>query len=443
VVKFLPLVLFIALLLFAGILAITQEQPETDTGTSDSALLDSLTDDLANIFQDNGEESLSDWIAPHPPRWFKSNAGGMALEEIPSRLAALRNKYALVIDYVLPGELDPRLLQFYQSSNIIEVRVLFEQGAESRKQWLLRDASGNIRLNAVFRQQPDELEIDTENEEMTVSNEDDDTYDDIFDASAPKKESPGIVASNEQAESAGFIEIFNEQGRIVRDYWLYKDGGETLTEYFYNETMLVKAETQTKAASDDNREYSKIYTDNYRYNRSFSLRRVERLYHGPSEAEPVYLLFPSRVLDVVSDADFMKENLTPDSDFLGSIFVDDGYRIIYDTDSRGRILTQTMLNEDDEVLWVIKNTWSGDRIVSILRSEGSASKEGVDERLTEYEYDNEGKRKVQRDIRNGVLERMVYTYGENETEELFMNGVVVLRAYWENGRKIHEERVRH
>jgi hypothetical protein len=410
----------IILLLFVGIFAITQEQPEADTGLGDSVPLDSIPGDLTYDYQGDDAELSSDWIAPHPPRWFKSNAGGMALEETPSRLAALRSKYALVIDYVSPAELEPRLLQFYNSSNTIEVRVLFEQGAESRRQWLLLDASGNIRLNAVFRQQVDG-----------------DIYDETYGASSTEEESPGIVTSNEQVESAGFIEVFNEQGRITGDYWLYKDGGEMLTNYFYNGTMLVKAETQTKAPGDDNGEFQKIYTDNYRYNRSYSLRRVERLYHGPAEAEPIYLLFPSRVLDVVSDTDFMKEKLTPDSDFLGSIFADDGYRIIYDTDSRGRILTQTMLNEDDEVLWVIKNTWSGDRIISILRTEDD------EKRLTEYEYDSEGKRRIQRDILNGVLERMVYTDGENETEELFMNGVVVLRAYWENGRKIHEERVRH
>jgi YD repeat-containing protein len=96
-----------------------------------------------------------------------------------------------------------------------------------------------------------------------------------------------------------------------------------------------------------------------------------------------------------------------------------------------------MIDDEDNVIWIIENIWVGDRIVRILKTEGS------DEWLTEYEYDGAGNRVVQRDIHNGVLERLIHSEGEKETEELYLNGIVVLRAYWENGRKIHEERVRH
>ena len=64
-------------------------------------------------------------------------------------------------------------------------------------------------------------------------------------------------------------------------------------------------------------------------------------------------------------------------------------------------------------------------------------------KVTEYEYDETGNMTVQRDIVNGILERMVIYDGQNETEELYMNGKLILRAYWENGRKIREERIRH
>jgi len=63
--------------------------------------------------------------------------------------------------------------------------------------------------------------------------------------------------------------------------------------------------------------------------------------------------------------------------------------------------------------------------------------------LSEYDYDGSGNRIAQRDYRNGVMERHIVIDGDNETEELYLNGIVVLRAYWENGRKISEERVRH
>jgi len=95
-----------------------------------------------------------------------------------------------------------------------------------------------------------------------------------------------------------------------------------------------------------------------------------------------------------------------------------------------------MVNDKDEEVWAIRNTWLGDRIIAILKTEDE------NEKLTEYEYDDAGKRIVQRDIQNGTLERQVFFEGENETEELYLNGILVLKAYWENGRKIHEERVR-
>jgi len=114
----------------------------------------------------------------------------------------------------------------------------------------------------------------------------------------------------------------------------------------------------------------------------------------------------------------------------------DGFSVRYETDVRGRVLTQTMLDENDEIVWEVRNRWDGDRIAAIYRTADG------EERLTEFEFDWEGNRVVQREIRNGVLERIVRTYGTTETEELYMDGVLMLRALWEDGRKISEERVR-
>jgi hypothetical protein len=110
--------------------------------------------------------------------------------------------------------------------------------------------------------------------------------------------------------------------------------------------------------------------------------------------------------------------------------------MVFTTDERGRILTQTMLDDGDTELWVIRNTWSGERIVSSLKIEGE------DERLAEYEYNEAGDRILERNSRNEVLERLVRSEGKTEVEELYMNGKPVLRAVWEDGRKISEERVR-
>jgi len=104
------------------------------------------------------------------------------------------------------------------------------------------------------------------------------------------------------------------------------------------------------------------------------------------------------------------------------------------TDERGRILTQTTYNNKGETVSVIKNTWTGERLASVTTTEGSIIKK------TEYEYNASGGRTAQRDYNNGVLERQIITQGTREVEELYLNGVIVLRAVWENGVKISEER---
>ena len=460
----LPAVLFVLILLFAGILAITQEAQE------ESVLDEFPSDDMFAGFsgEDMEEwEMLPVWEPPGPPRWFRSNAGGMTLEEIPSRLAALRNKYALVIDYVPPDEIDLRLLSFYQSEYTVEIRILYEQGAEVRRQWLFRDKSGAARLNAVFvppaaeqiEEQPDETEIEPEEIAEETDNDIDniDEIDEIAEIAeiaetepaeeelselseglpeSPPGDEPQVVVALPNRDTPvlmGFIEIFNEKTQITEEYQFFDDDSETLIIYSYNVNILVKAEARERK---ERGEFHTAYIDYYRYNRSYSLRHVERQFHDASYSEPIRLTFPGRVLDAASDQNFISDKLMVVSDFLGSFSAGEGYRVIYTTDSKGRILTQTMLNDKDEEIWAIVNTWSGDRIVAMKKTEGE------DEKVTEYEYDGAGDRVVQRDIHNGVLERLVRTSGANETEELYMDGILVLKAYWVNGRKINEERVK-
>jgi YD repeat-containing protein len=477
-----PVVFLFVFFLVVGFFAITQE-----TGDADNPNHGDPGDDSFSM--EEGEAGIEPEFLPMgPPRWFRSNAGGMTLEEIPSRLGALRNKYALVIDYVTPDELDPRLTPFYEKEYIIEIRILYIEKKESRKQWLFRDKSGNTRLNAVFRPPRDEdepsseeseepeseesvlamadnetdIETDIETEdgqpaasEETASSEEDSAFEE---AAASMEDGNQLALADMEEEDAlpdgvdseagaaggndkedpkvpsGFIEVYDEASRLVRDYSLFEDGGEILTEYFYKDGTLIRAETKRKEFEEW--EYRKMYTDNYRYNRSYSLRNVERVFHEALNVEPVRIVFPGRVLDAANDKNFLKENLTLASDFFGGYQADAGFRITYDTDSKGRVLNETMFNGKNEVVWTLKNTWVGDRITSILKTEGE------DERLIEYDYDGSGNRIAERDIRNGILERQMLINGDKETEELYLDGVMVLRAFWENGRKISEERVR-
>ena len=463
------LILLVVLLLFAGIFALTQESPDSVVreGTYPD---DFLSDEPLAGFQDGEEEPPAEWAPPGPPRWFRSNSGGMTLEEIPSRLAALRNKFALVIDYVAPGEIDPRLMPFYQRGYSVEIRVLYEWKNEYRRQWLFRDEAGTTRLNAVFKppreKDPDDESADarpeigetvTENEiaeeaffesaELAAEIPDEESiFVDEFSSDAMSEpESFTVIADDETAISIGFIEIYNEKAQIAEDRWLFEDDSMIVTSYSYRENTLIMAETGKKipaSAPDVEPElyhdeiYRPMYTDTYRYNRSYSLRHVERLFHQRVESEPVRLVFPGRVLDAASDKNFMRDKLALHSDFLENFVVDEEFRVVYDTDSRGRILTQTMINSKNETVWSIKNIWSGNRIIAMRKTEGDK------EKLIEYEYDRDGNQVVQRDIHNGVLERQVFTKGDEETEELYMDGVVVLRAYWEKGKKIKEEQVR-
>ena len=464
------LVVLVALfLLFAGILAITQEAGE------DFALDDFPLDDMFAEFSGEGVEEAElppAWEPLGPPRWFRSNAGGMTLEEIPSRLAALRNKYALVIDYVPPEEVEPRLAQYYQDEYIVEVRILYEQGSESRRQWLFRDESGAARLNAVFTPRPEkqieETEVKPEESAAALIDNDIDKIDadgesdglaavfppeispdispeispevaaDISPEAPPESPpddgtQPAVPAIRETPVSVGFIEIFNEKTQIIEERQFFDDDSEARILYFYNSDILIKAEAREKPP---NEEFRDTYTDYYRYNRSYSLRHVERQFHAASSLQPIRLTFPGRVLDAAFDESFFNDKLAVISDFFDVFSADKGYRVIYHTDGKGRILTQTMLNDKDEEVWVIVNTWSGDRIVAMKKTEGE------DEKVTEYEYNGEGDRITQRDIHNGVLERLVRSSGANETEELYMDGILVLKAYWVDGRKVSEERVR-
>jgi len=458
-----PVVFLLVFFLVAGFFAITQE-----TGGADNQNHVNIAGDSHSI--EDGEDGIEpEFIPVSPPRWFRSNAGGMALEEIPSRLGALRNEYALVIDYVPPDELEPRLLPFFKDEYIIEIRILYKEKKEARRQWLLRDEAGNTRVNAVFRAIGDEavpdageieepvlspasVEADTgssgghnglaladmEGADAGTSSPEDAAY--LEDAASGEAAQTADAAPDtktpETRAPSGFIEVYNEKGHIARDFSLFEDGGEILTEYTYKGSALITAETKTRDPYAG--EYRKTHTDHYRYNRSYSLRNVERLFHEASDLEPVRLVFPGRVLDAAYDKEFLKEKLTLVSEFFGGLQqADDGFRMVYDTDSKGRVLGETLYNDKDEVVWALKNTWIGDRISSILKIEGG------EKRLIEYEYDASGNRIVERDILNGVLERQVLINGSKETEELYLNGVVVIRAFWEDGRKISEERVRH
>jgi hypothetical protein len=120
--------------------------------------------------------------------------------------------------------------------------------------------------------------------------------------------------------------------------------------------------------------------------------------------------------------------------FLGAGNLE-GLSIVYSLDNRGRILSEISRNKEGKIVGELRNDWSGDRLQSVVWRSGD------DDRRIEFEYDKDKNPLVERNFRKGVLERIVTIDGDNETEEIFMNGVLILRAFWEQGLKISEERV--
>ncbi|MDR3130148.1 MAG: hypothetical protein LBU18_01230 [Treponema sp.] len=365
------------------------------------------------------------------PRWFISNAAGMTLESAYTRLA-LRSKYALMIDSQPSSAIPDRLRQFYDPSYSVEIRVLYENGEESRRQWLFVGEDERIRLVAVFNAGPLP-------EDATAAS---------VEAEEPYPEKPDEAGETEKADEedeekpdlSGFIEIYNTEERISEEHQIDSNGEARIITYFYVNQTLVRAETAIKkpASEEDEPEPEAYCTDYYRYSRSASLRAVERVYHRSEEAgdNRARLPFPHMVLDAARQTNFVRPVLPISSDFFQDILKDEGDRVIYNTDARGRILTETHKNEAGEIVGELQNTWTGNRLTQVRWTSGE------DERITEYEYNDDGDRILEKNINKETLERVIRISGDQEIEELYMDDRVVLRAVWKNGRKISEKRVR-
>jgi hypothetical protein len=343
--------------------------------------------------------------------WFISNAAGMALEPAVSRIA-LRSEYALSVDRAVPEELPEALLPYYRENYAAELRTLYQEGEEYRRQWIFRDELRRDRLVAAFGD-----------------------------------------------DGSGFIELYDEEGRLTGEYQFNDGGGVYRTLLDYNQGLLVKTETWFAGppAAEDTVDDTVsgalpeagpppevlLWTDYYRYSRFYSLRAVDRIIHAAGEESsaaagmPVRIRFPHYVLDAAAETAFITPGPVYDLGFLRDILTGSSDRILYTTDDRGRVLSETRWDAEGVLIGELQNTWSGDRLTAVRWIAGD------DERLLEYEYDGAGDRIAERNYTGGVLERTVRREDGRDVEELYMNGEVILRAVWgSDGRKITEERIR-
>ena len=470
----------LAILLFAGIIALTQELDTPQT--------ESKEEKKEEKKDEEAEKSPIIRVPEKPMRWFRSNAGGMALEELGTRFVALRYEYTLAIDYSPYHDIPDILLPFNNNDFTTEIRTLYRKSDIIRTQWIFRDKNGSTRLNAVFieqkkeevkpqektaaaqgteskeqgteskeqaenkeqgtekKEQAENKEQGTENKEQGAESKEQGAENKEQAAGngtqlteekpAAKKSAEKKPAKEPASPLIGFIEIFNETGFLTSETRLYEDGSKDKIEYTAKNNLIISA--AVFLWDKEKKDVAASYTDHYRYNRSLSLRGVEREFFKDmkNEDEPLLIAFPRRLMDAVNEPFFksQRENIVPE--FFGDVFVKAESKIFYESDDRGRIISQTLYDENNKVIWVIKNTWLNDRITTTVKTEGD------NEFTARFEYNANGDKIVERNFKNGVLERVVKTQGKTDIEELYYNNILVLKAVWEDGRKISEERVR-
>jgi hypothetical protein len=398
------LIVIAVLLFFAGLIATTQESqsrvntPANAPKPNESAPVETPEKITGEINASDYAVKIPDWVKP--ARWFRSNQGGMVLEEMP-QVSALRNEYALVVYFTQRNKLPGNLLPFYNDDFFIEVRALYNKSEIARTQWIFRDIRGTTRFLAVFVE--------------------------------PSKSVP--VKDTGESYPSGFMEVYDEDSFITAEYRFLDDGSRNRIDYKYNNGMLITS----IFSSWEEGEYREAYGDFLYYNRSLFLRYVERVFYQERQIslanEQLRFSFPRRIKDFAMLENLVSEKVNSYPEFFGSTTIYKNEKIIFVTDERGRTTSQTLYDDKDNVVWVIRNTWSNDRIVSTSKTENNTVS------TAEFEYDSDGNRILERNYKNGVLERVVRTEGNTDIEDLYFNNVAVLRAIWKDGRKISETRI--
>jgi hypothetical protein len=329
--------------------------------------------------------------------WFVSNPSGMVMERSPSRNSALRSEWALSVEPKDADALPALLKPFYEEPLAIELRVLYRQGKAIRRQWIFRDNKDLTRLNA--------------------------SLPDVWTTPAA---APGARA-NEPHDRLPFIELYAD-GRLLSEFHqITPEGGRYRTVFTYGENgLLLKSETTLGGKT--------LWSDLFKYTRNGRLRGVER---GYSEAmasvtgAPVDVFFSLPTSRFISPESPYDQTLRNGA--LREVFDIPGVKVLYATDDLGKVLSEERQDAEGKTVAELTNTWNEGKLASITWKTEKASG------LVEFDYDEDGKRAAERNHRNGVLERSVTRDGTQETEELYRNGRLILRAVYDDGRKVSEE----
>ena len=183
------------------------------------------------------------------------------------------------------------------------------------------------------------------------------------------------------------------------------------------------------------REGETLWQDTYRYARATTLRVIERKLFSPdAKTELIKMPIPRFVEKDNDDRKFVEPSTSFISVFLADTIYEGVSKIVYTTDSKRRIVSEAFYDDEEKIVGEMRNVWNNDRL---LRVEW---KGGDNERVVEYTYNKAGDRTSESDYNNGVLERKVTVDGSREIELIYKNGIVILEAVWEDGRKLSERR---
>lgn len=360
--------------------------------------------------------------------WYLSNPSGLALERSPSKITALHADWSVSVEQVEESAVPDMLRPYYETGFSIELRVLYERGKPVRRQWIFR--SGSVtRLNA-------SMPVEERREDKTDSAEDEaNQTEDGTGGAEDGTGQPEDKADQPEAKTAHgegrlpFIELYSPEYLLTELFQIRASGERYSTRYRYSGGVLVGSETTLDGEP--------LWRDEYRYTRNYKLRGVERRYAEQEVTEEsarlVQLRFPPRGFSFIS----------PDSPYdyrlrtgaLRDVFMTEAATVRYSTDGQGRVTHEEHLDKDGKQIASLANEWSEERLLSVTWSSGGVSGK------VEFDYAPDGENEGERNYRNGVLERKVTKDGNREIEELYRNGAPILRAVWEDGRKITEERL--
>jgi hypothetical protein len=221
-----------------------------------------------------------------------------------------------------------------------------------------------------------------------------------------------------------------------------------------------------------------LWTDRYRYTRSYALRAIEREYHqrpqplvggadmaggagmtggaagagsaaemgavvregaaslaAAAQEKASRLTFPRYSPERTREEDRIQLGIAPATTFFDDVISKPAAKVTFTTDEKRRIIGETRRDENDVIIGQFTNVWERDRIAQITWTSGD------EERRVDFSYNAKGDRILERNYRNGELERLVRIEGEREIEELYLKNETALRAIWHNGKKISEERI--